>query len=120
MLNLNSLLLFSENPENLVTFYKKILQKEPDWKEGGFSGFMAGSSYLMIGPHDKVKGKNQEPERLIFNFETEQVEDEFERMKKLGALVIATPYHPTEADQMLLATLSDPDGNYFQLASPMK
>jgi len=40
-------------------------------------------------------------------------------MLGLGAKEIASPYKPGEADNMWLSTLSDPDGNYFQLATPM-
>jgi predicted enzyme related to lactoylglutathione lyase len=120
MFNFNSLLLFSEKPDELAEFYKKVLISDPAWEGGGYSGFMIGKGMLMIGPHDKVKGKNKTPERMIFNFETPDVEKEFKRLKKLGAKVIKEPYHPDEAKEMWIATLADPDGNYFQLASPME
>ena len=120
MLNLNSLIVFSENPSSLMDFYKKVLQKETKWSGGDFSGIEAGSGVLIIGPHDKVKGKNTQPERMIYNLETDDVEAEFARIKELGAGVVAEPYHPDEEPTMTLATLSDPDGNYFQLATPMK
>lgn len=120
MLNLNSILLFSENPRKLVDFYKKVLKKDVEWASGDFSGFKAGDGYLMIGPHTQVKGKSKNPERVIFNFETSAVREEFDRIKGFGAPVIAAPYHPGEEPSMWLATLADPDGNFFQLASPMK
>ena len=88
--------------------------------EGDWTGFAAGSAFLSIGSHDKVKGKNKMPERMMFNLETKDVKGEFARIKKLGAKVVAEPYKPMEADDMWLATFADPDGNYFQLASPMK
>lgn len=119
MLNLNSILVFSDNPKKLVEFYKKVLQMKPGWEGGDFVGFKAGDAYLTIGPHDKVHGKSKNPERIIFNFETRNVETEFARIKKLGARVIATPYHPGEDKTMTLATFADPDGNYFQLNTPM-
>jgi predicted enzyme related to lactoylglutathione lyase len=37
-------------------------------------------------------------------------------MKELGAIVIRAPY---EMSGGWIATLADPDGNYFQLVSPM-
>lgn len=117
MLNFNSVLLYSENPKKLVEFYKKILGKKVDMDEGGYFGFTVGSCFLTIGPHDKVKGKNKNPERLIINFETKEVKKEFERIKKLGAKVVAEPYEMGGEDFMI-ATLSDPDGNYFQLITP--
>jgi predicted enzyme related to lactoylglutathione lyase len=124
MLNFNSLLVFSEDPKVLVDFYKKVFQSEPGWTGGDFSGFQVGSGYLVIGPHDKVHGKSTTPERIMFNFETKDVKAEFERIKKLGADVIQDPYHPSEEDEndqeALIATFADPDGNYFQLTSPMK
>lgn len=120
MLKFNSILLFSENPETLGNFYKKVFDMEPGWNEGGYMGFMVGSGSVTIGPHDKVHGKSQNPERILINFETEDVEGEFQRIKELGAKVIAEPYHPGEAEDMMLATFEDPDGNFFQLASPFK
>ena len=120
MFSLNSLLLFSEDPKSLATFYKKILKTDPVWEEGGYTGFMLGEGMLIIGPHDKVHGKNEHPERLIFNLTTKDVQKEFERIEKLKVTIIRKPYHPGESKDMLLATLADPDGNYFQLATPME
>lgn len=114
------MLLFSDNPEALTEFYKKMFITDPLWEGGNFSGFMLGQGMLIIGPHDKVKGKNKTPERMMFNLETEDVKKEFTRMKKLGAKVIKEPYHPGESEEMLIATLADPDGNFFQLATPME
>lgn len=122
MLKLNSLLIGSEDPEQLAAFYGEMLQSKPGWQDGGYTGYQAGNSYLMIGPHDKVRGKSTNPERIIFNFETPDVQAEFDRIKAIeGASVIREPYNPgdDENSKMLLATLADPDGNYFQLATPM-
>lgn len=119
-MKLNSILLFSEFPEKLVEFYKKVFEKDPAWSGGNFHGFDVGGGFLIIGPHDKVKGQNNKPERMMFNLEVNDVDGEFTRINRLEAKVIAKPYHPDEADEMLLATFSDPDGNYFQLTSPMK
>jgi predicted enzyme related to lactoylglutathione lyase len=52
----------------------------------------------------------------MFNFETPQVKEEFERIKALGAVVIKEPY---AMGGSWIATLADLDGNYFQLLSPM-
>ena len=118
MLNFGSVLIFSENPERLADFYKGILQKQPDWSESGYYGFKAGNGIITFGPHDKVHGKNANPERVLFNFETKDVKGEFERIRKLGAAVVAEPYNPDEAAGMMIATFSDPDNNYFQLVTP--
>lgn len=122
MLSLNSLMLFSENPKALVEFYKKVLEKTPDWEMEEYYGFKSGNFFFSIGPHDKVKGKNSNPERILLNFDTDDVKGEFERIKNLGAEVIAEPYQPGEADggDMWIATFADVDGNYFQLTTPWK
>jgi len=120
MINLNSLLLFSESPNKLADFYRQVLAREPKWHEGEYRGFEVGAGALVIGPHSKVHGQNKNPERIMFNFETSDVKGEFERMKALGAKVIAQPYHMGDDQEFLIATLADPEGNYFQLVSPMK
>ncbi len=121
MLNFNSILLFSENPEALADFYKSVFEKNPDMVGDGYFGFMVGSGFFTIGPHDKVKGENSNPERVLLNFEAEDVQQEFERIKNLGATVIAEPYQPSESEEeMWIATFADPDNNYFQLMSPWK
>ena len=40
-------------------------------------------------------------------------------MKAAGAIVVRAPYEFEEAGSTI-ATLADPDGNYFQLLSPME
>ncbi len=120
MVKLNSLLLSSEEPKRLVDFYRQLLGREPSWQEGEYSGFDGAGFTLVIAAHSKVHGQTKNPERIIFNFETGDVKGEFDRMKKLGAKVIAEPYTMEDNQDFWIATLADPDGNYFQLVSPMK
>ncbi|MEX2012822.1 MAG: VOC family protein, partial [Candidatus Levyibacteriota bacterium] len=70
-----------------------------------------------IGEHSGVKGKAKEPQRIIINLETNEVKEEFERIKSVGAKVIKEPY---EMEGAWIATFADPDGNYFQLMTPWK
>ena len=81
---------------------------------GCFSGCDCVRIPGRFGPHDKIHGKNATPERVMFNFETKDVKGEFERIKKLGAAVVAKPYHPTEDPKGMITTFADPDNNYFQ------
>ena len=59
------------------------------------------------------------PGRLIWNIETKDVAGEFEKLKAAGAIVITAPYEFEEIPGSSIATFADPDGNYFQLVSPM-
>jgi predicted enzyme related to lactoylglutathione lyase len=56
---------------------------------------------------------------LIWNIETTDVQAEFDRMKAAGAIVVREPYTFEGFPDSWIATLADPDDNYFQLATPM-
>jgi len=119
MLNLNSIMIGSDNPKALGDFYEKVLEKKPDMHEADWYGFTVGACFMSISSHDKVKASSAEPERLIMNFETANVDEEFARIKALGASVIAEPYKMSPGDEKnSIATFADPDGNYFQLMLP--
>ena len=119
MLSLTTVMIYSEDPKPLTDFYTKLLG-EPAWAEGGYAVWQAGHGSIMTGPHSEVKGRNEMPGRIIVNFETPDVKGEFERIKALGAKVEREPYNPEgDGEDMLLATFEDPDGNFFQLATPM-
>ena len=120
MLNFNSLLVSSDQPKKMIAFYTKVFERNPDWAEDKWAGFQVGSGFFSIGPHDKIKGTAKQPERILVNFETTEVSREFDRIQKLGATVIAKPYEMEGMKGMWIATFADPDGNYFQLMSPMK
>ncbi len=105
----------SEQPKVLAGFYEKVLGKPAESMEEKWFGWQIGNTYFSIGGHSEVKGKAKEPQRVIFNFETKEVKEEFERIRSLRATVIKEPY---EMEGMWIATLADPDGNYFQLMSP--
>jgi predicted enzyme related to lactoylglutathione lyase len=116
--NLNSVLIGSENPERLVEYYTKLFGA-PGWDDGGYTGWTLGSGWLTVGPHDAVKGKNAQPGRLLWNIECADVKADFERLKAAGAMVVREPYSMGDEWEGWIATLSDPDDNYFQLISPM-
>lgn len=117
-MKLSSILIGSENPQELTDFYSRMFGK-PTMEEGGYTGWQIGDGWLTVGPHDQVKGKNEEPGRVIWNIETSDVKGDFERLTAAGASVIREPYNPGEGSEYWIATFSDPDNNYFQLVSPM-
>lgn len=117
-MNFNSILIGSEDPGRLAEYYTKLFG-EPTWNEGGYIGWMLGSGAVTIGPHDEVTGTNPQPGRIIWNIESADVQADFDRFKAAGAEVVREPYGFEGTDGMI-ATLADPDGNYFQLMSPME
>ncbi len=117
-MNFNSILIGSENPERLAAYYSKLFG-DPTWNDGGYVGWMIGSGAVTVGPHSDVTGSNEQPGRLIWNIESADVQGDFDRFKAAGATVVREPYG-FEGMDGLIATLADPDGNYFQLMSPME
>ena len=118
MLNLNSVMIGTKQPQVLATFYEQVIGKPADMvdREQGFYGWQVGSAFLGLLEHSKMDGATKDPGRVMLNFETSQVKEEFERIKALGGEVIKAPY---EMGGGWIATLADPDGNYFQLMTPM-
>ena len=118
MLNLNSIMVGTQRLEELAAFYAQVIGRSADMvdDEQGFRGWQVGAVYFSVLTHSGVQGASKDPGRHIFNFETTQVKEEFERIKALGAQVVREPYAIGEG---WIATLADPDGNYFQLNTPM-
>jgi predicted enzyme related to lactoylglutathione lyase len=85
-------------------------------EEHGFYGWQVGSTFFSVLEHSEMGGSAKEPGRILLNFETSQVKEEFDRIKALGGAVIQAPHAMGDG---WLATLADPDGNYFQLVTPM-
>jgi predicted enzyme related to lactoylglutathione lyase len=118
MLNLNSVIIGTKQTKAMVAFYEKVIGKPPEAadSENGFHGWQVGSSVLYVLEHSEMGGSAKDAGRVMLNFETTQVKEEFERVKAAGAVVVKEPY---EMQGGWIATLADPDGNYFQLVSPM-
>ncbi len=119
ILNLNSVMIGTMQPKVLAAFYEKVLGQPAGMSddEYGFYGWQAGTTYFSILNHSEMGGQTKDPGRVMLNFETRQVKEEFERIKSAGGTVIKEPY---EMEGGWIATLADPDGNYFQLVTPME
>ena len=117
-MDFNSILIGSEDPQRLVDYYSRVLGK-PAFSEG-YTGWQIGSGFVTVGPHSEVKGRNTAPGRIIWNIESKDVAGDFDRMKAAGAIVIAAPYSMEGAPGSSIATFADPDGNYFQVMTPME
>ena len=118
-MNLNSVLIGSEEPRRLTDYYTRIFGK-PAWEEGDFNAWQIGTGWVTVVAHDQVKGKNAQPGRVIWNIETSDVKGDFDRLVAAGATSVREPYQPDGApESVLVGTFSDPDDNYFQLVSPM-
>lgn len=118
MFNFNSVMICTKQSAAMVAFYEKALGKPADMTdaENGFAGWQVGSGFISVLAHSEKEGVNRDPGRVLINLETAQVQQEFDRLKALGASVIREPYAMGNGT---IATLADPDGNLFQLVTPM-
>ena len=118
-MDFNSILIGSEDPDRLAEYYGACSARRRS-PTASYSGWQLGSGFLTVGPHSEVKGKSVHPGRIIWNLETADVAGDFERLKAAGAIVVAEPYgFDGDAIGGSIATLADPDDNYFQLMTPM-
>jgi predicted enzyme related to lactoylglutathione lyase len=118
-MNFNGILIGTDDPKRLTEFYTKVLGA-PIYDQDGYSAWQIGTGSIAIGAHSEVHGRNPSPGRLIWNIETKNVKEHFEKFKAAGATVIRAPYEMEGAPGSQIATFEDPDGNYFQLATPME
>lgn len=116
-MNLNSILMGTDNAPALVDYYTRVFG-EPNMSDASYTTWLLGNGSLSIGPHSEVHGKSDQPGRLILNIESDDVKADFARMRDAGAVVIREPYNFDEYPDYWIATLADPDGNYFQLVTP--
>ncbi len=116
---IEAIMLNSANAKKLAEFYREVvgLEQTEEYEMGEGQNayafeFSEGTS-LYINDHSEVKGKNTTPERVFLNFEVEDLEKEFERLKEAKVKIQQEAYH-VEGYGMI-ATFVDPDGNFFQL-----
>ncbi len=117
MLNLNSVMVGTTQIKEMAEFYEAVFEKKADMVDSGWHGWSVGSAFFSVGEHSEMTGEAKDAGRVMFNFETKEVKSEFERISKIAAAkVVKEPYEM--GGGMMIATLADPDGNYFQLMSP--
>ena len=102
----------SEDPERLRAFYRDVvgLRPEPNMGPGAFD---AGGTIFAISPHSEVRGKVQEPPRMLYDFFVDDLAAEQKRLEDRGVKFIRTA--GKEYWGGVISTFADPDGNYVQL-----
>jgi len=117
MLKINSIMIGTTQLQIMGNFYEKVFGRPADMSdsEEGFLGWKFGDTSLAVFTHSEMSGNTKDPGRLMINYGTEDVKQEFERIRDLGGRVVSEPYQMGDA---WVATLADPEGNYFQLVPP--
>jgi len=112
MLNLNSVMIGTKQTKVLAAFYEKVLGKPAEMVDvvHGFYGWQVGATYFSILDHSEMVGRAKDPGRVILNFETQQVKEEFERFKSPG---MYSNQRTLRHGGGWISTLADPDGITF-------
>ena len=108
---IDSVTVGSKNAKKLAAFYRTKVgvkfQFEAEMGEGDdvFGASWKGSGDFMV--------MDQKKPRTVINFEVDDIEKEFKRVKKAGAKVVTPIYHIEGYGHV--ATFADPEGNHFQI-----
>ncbi|MBU0976498.1 MAG: VOC family protein [Patescibacteria group bacterium] len=116
------ILIFSENPDELMKFYRDVLELKLEDKldipnDYGYMFEVNGEMKLWIGRHSEVKGKSKEPVRHIINLYTDEVQKWYKKVKASGADILCKPEltpFATRDEPFYVSTFLDPEGNCWQ------
>lgn len=116
--SISAVLIWSENYEALARWYidklgLEIIEELNHPDDTGY-GLSVGESYLWIGKHSEVKGKNKDPYRWMINLSVASVSEAYRTLKDRGVEFIAQPFKAPTFDKYF-ATFTDLDGNVIQL-----
>mgnify|MGYP005700378167 CR=1 FL=1 len=122
------ILLWSQNPDELVKFYTDVLgleliektdipAKDGLEKDYGYALRLSESNILWVGHHEGVKSKNEDPYRWMINLNTNEVQKWHDMVKEAGCEIIQEPIRTpfsTEENTVHVSTWLDPEGNCWQ------
>ncbi len=116
--SISAVLIWSEDYKKLVKWYREKLGlkviEELNHPEDTGVGLWVGKSYLWIGQHSEVKGKNKDQHRHMFNISVDSVGKEYKKLKTKGVRFFADPFKAPTFDKYF-ATFYDADNNLVQL-----
>ena len=119
-----SLFTTPERFDALVAFYTDVVGLTPDPPGGGLRAQRVAYTWgsgperirLIISPHDGVTGTNEDPNRVMVNLLTRDLEEVARGMAERGVEFTHGPVSMSWGGMM--ATFRDPDGNTMQLLQP--
>ena len=106
---------WSSDLNNLLPFYRDTLGLTVQFESPEFIVFGSGGPTMGLGTHSEVKGKAGDPYRHMVGLDSDDLDGDYERLKKAGVDFIEAP---TNYGGLRIATLRDPEGNIIQLFQP--
>jgi predicted enzyme related to lactoylglutathione lyase len=106
-------IIWTDNLERLVTFYRDTLGLTPYSVRPHFVAFRWGEMRLSLGRHAKVSGPSKDPYRIMINLGVDNIHQVYEALAARGVHFLRPP--EKEHWGGWIATFLDPDGNILQL-----
>ena len=117
---ISTILIWSEDFRKLADWYQntfnfKVIEELDHPKDTGvLFEINPGGTWLWIGQHSEVHGKNPDPHRHMFNLNVQSVNEAFEYLKSKNVEFLAEPFKAPTFDKYF-ATFYDLDGNLVQI-----
>ena len=105
--------IWTEDLETLVEFYREMLGLTPHSVRRDFVAFRWNEMRLSIGKHSEVRGRSGEPYRVMVNLGVSDIQRLHRELTAKGVPFLRPPEQ--EHWGGWVATLSDPDGNTLHL-----
>ncbi len=112
-----SVCLWSPDYEKLAAWYESILgfkvQRRLTLPDDTGVDFDFAPTYFYVGKHNKVKGKNKDPYRIMIGFNVKSVTEVYKELKAKKVTIIAKPFAGPPGGFWCM-TIADPEGNLIQ------
>lgn len=122
---IHSVSLFTDNAPRLASFYRDVLNL-PSSAEGecpigegsekAFDFLLADGRMLFVVDHSEVRGPNRNPERVIVNLATPDLNAAIAVLRGADVRQVGDAYEVAGLGR--IATFADPDENLIQLLQP--
>ncbi|MFJ8526829.1 VOC family protein [Bacillus sp. NPDC094106] len=125
-LNMRYIILYVENYEECLQFYKDILQLPIKGEHGTYIEFDTGATILAMNSREDVReltglsipNGTSESSNFEIGFVVEDVNETISRFREQGVKVLVEPI--TKPWGQTIAYVSDPDGNYIEICSSLE
>jgi len=107
------IIIWTENLENLLDFYELIFDSKVSKKKETSAYFIKNNFKFFIAEHSEVNGNSKDPNRVILNLETNDLEIEYQRLINAGVRFIRIPEFENWGGKV--ATFEDPEKNRVNL-----
>lgn len=112
------IIIWTEKISNLLKFYEMIFESKVHKLKSTSAYFIYNNLRIYISEHSEVQGDSKDPNRMIINLETKDIEKEYKRLIGQGVRFIRKP--EIEKWGGKVATFEDPDKNRINLIEQKK